>query len=87
VSEEAVLVLRNRAFVGRMWSNQNQQAQQQKTLGMTSAISQAFPKAIDLQRTKELEEALKPYDVFESEAELNHRSVFFVLLEFRNSLD
>jgi poly(A) polymerase len=56
-----------------MWSSQSQQMPQQKTLGMTSAISQAFPKAIDLQRTKELEEALKPHDVFESEEELNHR--------------
>ncbi|XP_065344500.1 poly(A) polymerase type 3 [Cloeon dipterum] len=58
-----------------MWSSnpQSQSASQQRNLGMTSAISLAFPKAIDLQRTKELEEALKPYDVFETEAELNHR--------------
>ncbi|XP_059482396.1 poly(A) polymerase type 3 [Neocloeon triangulifer] len=54
-------------------NSQSQSASQQKTLGMTSAISQALPKAIDLQRTKELEEALKPYDVFETEAELDHR--------------
>ncbi|CAG9771118.1 unnamed protein product [Ceutorhynchus assimilis] len=43
------------------------------TLGMTSAISAAPPKQIDLQKTKELEEALNGYDVFESEQELNHR--------------
>lgn len=45
----------------------------QKTLGMTSAISVAPPKPLDIQRTKELEEALKPYGVFETEEELNHR--------------
>ncbi|CAH1119791.1 unnamed protein product [Phaedon cochleariae] len=43
------------------------------TLGMTSAISTAFPKPLDLLKTTELEEALKPFDVFESEQELNHR--------------
>jgi poly(A) polymerase len=62
-----------------MWPNsavQSQSAasqQQQRTLGMTSAISQAHPKAVDVQRTKELEEALNPYNVFETDAELNHR--------------
>lgn len=61
-----------------MWStSQNQQNQQQqstsKTLGMTSAITLAGPKPIDIQRTKELEEVLKPYNVFESDEELNHR--------------
>uniref|UniRef100_T1JA32 polynucleotide adenylyltransferase n=1 Tax=Strigamia maritima TaxID=126957 RepID=T1JA32_STRMM len=44
-----------------------------KTLGMTSAISLAPPKPIDIQRTKELEEALKPYGIFETDEELNHR--------------
>lgn len=43
------------------------------TLGMTSAISVAPPKPADLLKTKELEESLKPFDVFESEQELNHR--------------
>lgn len=43
------------------------------TLGMTSAISAAPPKPSDLIKTKELEEALKPFDVFESDQELNHR--------------
>lgn len=43
------------------------------TLGMTSAISSAHPKPADLIKTKELEEALKPFDVFECEQELNHR--------------
>ncbi|XP_046401214.1 poly(A) polymerase type 3 isoform X2 [Ischnura elegans] len=65
-----------------MWSssqssNQQKQEQQQqqalRTLGMTSAISLATPKSIDIQRTKELEEVLKPYNVFESDEELNHR--------------
>lgn len=43
------------------------------TLGMTSAISSAPPKQIDLIKTKELEEALNSFGVFESEQELNHR--------------
>lgn len=62
-----------------MWPQinaQNKENQTQKnniTLGMTSAISSAPPKPSDLVKTKELEEALKPFDVFESEQELNHR--------------
>lgn len=44
-----------------------------RTLGMTSAISVAEPKPLDITRTNELKEALKPYNVFESEEELNHR--------------
>ncbi|KAJ8920017.1 hypothetical protein NQ315_006548 [Exocentrus adspersus] len=43
------------------------------TLGMTSAISVAPPKPSDLAKTKELEESLKPFDVFETEQELNQR--------------
>lgn len=57
-------------------NDKNQQianAQQQRTLGMTSAITLAGPKPIDVQRTKELEDALKPYNVMETEHELNHR--------------
>lgn len=46
-----------------------------RTLGMTSAISIALPKETDIAKTKELEESLKPFDVFESEQELNHRMV------------
>lgn len=45
----------------------------QKTLGMTSAISTALPKPEDIERTKELEKALEPFNVFENEQELNHR--------------
>lgn len=44
-----------------------------KTLGMTSAISTAPPKASDLQRTQELEETLRQFGLFESEEELAHR--------------
>uniref|UniRef100_A0A182JFJ5 Poly(A) polymerase n=1 Tax=Anopheles atroparvus TaxID=41427 RepID=A0A182JFJ5_ANOAO len=44
-----------------------------RTLGMTSAISTAEPKPEDFQKTKELEKSLEPYNVFETEAELNHR--------------
>lgn len=63
-----------------MWSSQgnnsNTNSSNEKnlrTLGMTSAISVAEPKPSDLTRTNELKEALKPYNVFESEEELNHR--------------
>lgn len=64
-----------------MWPQQNLNssnaaANNQKkpqTLGMTSAISMAGPKPSDLLRTDDLKEALKPYNVFESEEELNHR--------------
>lgn len=45
------------------------------TFGMTSAISTAGPKPADIVKTNELEESLKPYDVFETEQELNHRMV------------
>ncbi|CAL7945963.1 unnamed protein product [Xylocopa violacea] len=66
----------------KMWSSQgnnsntNASSKEEKnlrTLGMTSAISVAEPKPSDLNRTNELKEALKPYNVFESEEELNHR--------------
>jgi len=43
------------------------------TLGMTSAISAAPPKPIDLVRTMELEGILSAFDIFESDQELNHR--------------
>lgn len=60
-----------------MWSSQksNDQAANLRTLGMTSAISVAAPKPQDIHRTSELEEALKPFDVFETEQELDHRMV------------
>lgn len=64
-----------------MWSaqqtnkDQNKNANKLPTFGMTSAISTAGPKPADLQKTSELEEALKPFDVFETEQELSHRMV------------
>lgn len=72
-----------------MWSSQsssnsslnNKENQSQRgderitTLGMTSAISAALPKPSDLIKTKELQEALKPFDVFESQQELDKRLV------------
>lgn len=65
-----------------MWSSQVNNVQKNdkqkttpQTLGMTSAISTAPPKPSDLIKSIELEEALKPYDVFESEKELNHRMI------------
>ena len=65
-----------------MWSSQfsNQQKKNpmqnvpnSQTYGMTSAISTAPPKPTDIVKTLELEECLKPYDVFMTEQELNHR--------------
>ncbi|KAH8355304.1 hypothetical protein KR093_010715, partial [Drosophila rubida] len=44
-----------------------------KQLGMTSAISLAEPRPEDLLRTEELNKSLHPYNVFESQVELNHR--------------
>lgn len=70
----------------KMWSSQqvnnllNKETNKENpnkipTFGMTSAISEASPKPSDITKTTELEEALKPFDVFESEQELNHRMV------------
>ena len=64
------------------WSTPPQQGQnaqsqqilnQARNLGMTSAISMAMPKPLDLQKTKELAEALAPHGVSETDEELNHR--------------
>lgn len=41
--------------------------------GMTSAISTAGPKPLDLKLTKDLEESLKPHGGFESVEEMTHR--------------
>lgn len=43
------------------------------TYGMTSPISTAEPRPEDLAATEALIKALEPYNVFESEAEMNHR--------------
>ncbi|KAL3284679.1 hypothetical protein HHI36_018828 [Cryptolaemus montrouzieri] len=64
-----------------MWStstnaqNKENDSNKTATLGMTSAISTAFPKPVDIAKTLELTEALKPFDLFETEQELNHRLV------------
>ncbi|XP_037945041.1 poly(A) polymerase type 3-like [Teleopsis dalmanni] len=44
-----------------------------KQLGMTSAISLADPRPEDLQKTDDLKKCLEPYQVFETQDELNHR--------------
>lgn len=54
-------------------NSSSQQPAAAKQLGMTSAISLATPKQEDLQRSIELEKSLEPYNVFETEQELNHR--------------
>ncbi|VVC95682.1 unnamed protein product [Leptidea sinapis] len=53
--------------------NEHQNQHNLKTLGMTSAISMAGPKPVDIEKTNELKESLIPYGVFESEAEMHHR--------------
>lgn len=50
----------------------------QKYPGITAPISLEGPKPVDLKMTKKLEETMKPFGVFESEDELNHRFVFIV---------
>uniref|UniRef100_A0A1B6CNZ7 Poly(A) polymerase n=1 Tax=Clastoptera arizonana TaxID=38151 RepID=A0A1B6CNZ7_9HEMI len=59
--------------LSQVTSTQQTQNNNQRTLGMTSAITFAFPKPLDLQRTSELQDALKPFNVCESDQELNHR--------------
>ncbi|KPJ17565.1 Poly(A) polymerase gamma [Papilio machaon] len=54
-------------------TNEHQNQQNLKTLGMTSAISMAGPKPIDIEKTNDLKESLVPFGVFESEAEMHHR--------------
>ncbi|XP_074036586.1 poly(A) polymerase alpha-like [Leptinotarsa decemlineata] len=54
-------------------NNSQRNDEKSTTLGMKSAISVAGPKLSDLITTKELEESLKTFDVFESEQELNQR--------------
>lgn len=49
-----------------------------RTLGMTSAISLAKPKASDLEHTRELAEYLKEAGMFEEDSELNHRLVSLI---------
>ncbi|CAN8031817.1 unnamed protein product [Ixodes persulcatus] len=44
-----------------------------KTLGMTSPISMAPPKASDVARTRDLEDTLRQFGLFESADELAHR--------------
>ncbi|CAH1791174.1 unnamed protein product [Owenia fusiformis] len=51
-------------------SSQNRET---KYPGITSPLSLAEPKEFDLQLTEKLVETLKPFNVFESEAELAHR--------------
>ncbi|NXF85631.1 PAPOG polymerase, partial [Eubucco bourcierii] len=56
--------------------------QSPKHYGVTSPISLAYPKNIDLIQTQRLIEAMEPFDVFEDEKELNHR--FIVLGKLNN---
>lgn len=57
-----------------MWSTPaDKSVQNGQTYGMTSAISTAFPKPVDLQLTKEMEDVLTLFDVTETDEELNHR--------------
>ena len=62
-------------------SPQSQIMNQPRNLGMTSAISMATPKPIDLIKTKELEEALIPHGVTETDEEHDHRYAFYILMK------
>ncbi len=51
--------------------------------GITSPISLAGPKPIDVELSKKLEEAMKPYGTFESDQELAKRykyNIYIILL-------
>lgn len=68
-----------------MWSPQPQNmSQQQRTLGMTSAITLAGPKEIDHVRTEELVDTLEQYNVSMSDQELSHRFVALYPLPLQN---
>lgn len=51
----------------------NDQGGQPAHYGVTSPISFAEPKSIDIKLSKDLEGALKPHGVFETVEELTHR--------------
>ncbi|NXI44654.1 PAPOG polymerase, partial [Galbula dea] len=56
--------------------------QAQRQYGLTSPISLAYPKDIDIIQTQRLIEAMKPFGVFEDDKDLNHR--FIVLGKLNN---
>lgn len=61
-----------------MWSSpsntgKSDGSQNGKTFGLTSAISTAPPKPRDIALTRELEETIKKFDIYESEEEYFHR--------------
>ncbi len=60
-----------------MWASNSGKPDENGTMlyGMTSPITTATPKPIDISRNRELEEVLASYDVTETEDELNHRYV------------
>ncbi|XP_076057041.1 poly(A) polymerase hiiragi isoform X2 [Oratosquilla oratoria] len=51
----------------------NDKLENNKTLGMTSAISLAYPKPADLEKTKDLKDYLVEASMFESDVDFNHR--------------
>ncbi|GIX70783.1 polynucleotide adenylyltransferase [Caerostris extrusa] len=65
----------NKTVVNNSTTQNSTQNQNNKTvtLGVTSPISDAFPKPDDLRRTKDLEKVLHDYGLFESDEELAHR--------------
>ncbi|XP_054710127.1 poly(A) polymerase type 3-like [Uloborus diversus] len=58
---------------GTVVNNTNQSATATKMLGVTSPISTAMPREEDLRKSKELEDVLHQYNLFESDEELSHR--------------
>ncbi|XP_075719112.1 poly(A) polymerase gamma [Rhinoderma darwinii] len=65
-----------------MFTNGHLEVQSQKNYGITSPISWAGPKDIDHLYTQKLTDAMRPFGVFEDDAELRHR--MFVLGKLNN---
>ena len=58
-----------------LFFSSNASQPRQKYPGITSPISLALPKPIDVDLSKKLEKSMVPYDVFESEEDLAKRCV------------
>lgn len=54
-------------------SKPHQDGKPHVTYGMTTALNLSPPNLLDLQRTRELAECLKPYNVSETDEELSNR--------------
>ena len=64
-------------FLFLSWSSQQDGGggEEKKYPGITSPINLSMPTPMDLELSKKLEEAMKPYGVFDTEEDLAKRSV------------